>query len=212
MPTRSRSRRNPDPQTLREYVRQNIVNLLVQDGAEVNFDSSNCEVFYSDQGTTFDLDLDYFGTFLVMPRPRSSRDEIEHMVRALASVADRTGVSIIVRVAGGVGWQRIGRIENARLVSPTKTRTRRVLVPSGVKNKQEVADASLKRLESLLRGTPLGTAGDTLVQAFAESQPVLATVPRKYRKQVVELFRSAFENDDLSAYEHAAYLASMVSE
>lgn len=228
-------RRNPDPQTLREYLHQHIVNLLIQDGAEVNLYPLNlCEVFYPDQGTTFDLDFDYFGTLFAIPRPRSSsneignivralasaedraRNEIGDVVRALASVADRAGVSIIVRVAGSVGWVRIGNIENARLIRPTTTGTTgitmRVIVPAVVKNKQQVADAYLKSIESSLRGTSPGTAGVTLARAFAESQPVFASVPKKYRKQVAELFRSAFEQDDLGTYLQARELAALVSE
>ena len=210
MPTRRpsahRRRHNPDPQTLREYLHQHIVNLLIQYGAEVDFDPTLdfCEVFYPDQGAAFDLNFDHFGTLTAVPRPRSSRDEIEHMVRSLASVADRAGVSVNVIVKG--------RIENARLMHPTSTGTTRVIVPAVLKNKQEVVDAARKSIESFLRGTPLGTAGDTLTRALAESQPMLAAVPRKYRKQVVEMLRQAFENDDLAAYEHAQHLAELVSE
>jgi hypothetical protein len=95
----------------------------------------------------------------------------------------------------------------------TEKRQLRVFLPSGVKNRRAAATAVYTYLQS---GTGYGSedraraALPLIEKALAEARS--RDVPKKYRPQVEELFRSAFANDDLATYEHARHLAELVSE
>jgi hypothetical protein len=72
--------------------------------------------------------------------------------------------------------------------------------PDYASNRGGIAASYLQRLTVHAPSLPVEAA----MHAFA--------IPEEYRKQVEEMFRSAFEHDDLGTYLQARELASLVSE
>jgi hypothetical protein len=195
---RPRRRRNPDPpQTLTQHRVAEFIEALSRAGARVERYAFGPGITVRYEGA--------IGDVLFLPFPHFDYAGVESLQRLapfFASVAENLGE--ILTCSSWCG-------DLPKFV--TKKRQLRVFLPSGVKNRRAAATAVSTYLQS---GTGYGSedkaraALPLIVKSLAEARS--RDVHKKYRPQVEELFRSAFENDDLGTYLQARELAALVSE
>jgi hypothetical protein len=214
MPTRSRARRNPDPpQTLRQFradafreaLKRRGIPLLdaltwmpertlrgVVGGHRVTLTLNTENLWWLEVEYAYETDnrtdMAEYGTARVLPQVSEVAEELGEIFACATSMPPPTPV----------------------LIQPSEEYITHVFVPSYTKRAPSVAKAVLAALFERRGSEKSAKACATLAKALSEMRA--RSVPRTYRKQVAELFRHAFENNDLGEYEHAAYLASMVSE
>ena len=204
--TPTRRRRNPDPpQTLTQYLAAEFAAAVSEQGARVApYPAVTGGALVVDYGDT--KSKVWFG--LAFPHFTAGYDYANLLRSAafLAPVAESLGE--ILTFSTPFPWDAAAFPEF--IAKPSDLR---IFLPSGVKNKRVVANAvqtyrrpSTERASSERAYAALPVIWKALAEARSRD------VPRKYRKQVEELFRSAFEQDDLAAYEHAQHLAALVSE
>lgn len=203
-------RRNPDPpETVGEQALLHpFLDAFVRDGAVVEGHKDTYSVIYPGKGVAFDVWLDPHNVLLVSIEWNISDATVQHIGDLLFTVGSSVGAVIAVDVSPT-------EVRGPHFIVPRSDYTMRVFVPSPVKNKAAVAKACYALREYAFTGGSLEKyeADQALVaRALVESQPMLATVPRKYRKQITTLLQQAFASNDLATYLQARELAEMVSE
>lgn len=198
-------RRNPDPpQTLTQYLAAEFAAAVSEQGARVAPYPAVTDALAVDYGDT--KSKVWFG--LAFPHFTAGYDYANLLRSAafLAPVAESLGE--ILTFSTPFPWDAAAFPEF--IAKPSDLR---IFLPSGVKNKRVVANAvqtyrrpSTERASSERAYAALPVIWKALAEARSRD------VPRKYRKQVEELFRSAFRDDDLATYLQARELVAMVSE
>ena len=193
-------RRNPDPpETLTQYRGEEFAAALSRAGARVKR--------HPWAGIAFDIDYEgaqstmWFG--MAFPSFTSLNYlPLQRTARLLAPVAESLGEILTYSWPGAAFPEFIAKPHGLR-----------IFLPSGVKNKRSVASAvHIHRWP----GTGYGSSDRAyamlpkIEKALAEARS--RDVPKKYRKQVEELFQQAFADDDLATYIQARDLAALVSE
>jgi hypothetical protein len=209
MPTRSRSRRrNPDPpQTLTEYREEAFAEALSAAGAHVEHDKF-FNTLRVTQGDVFVL-MTFKETFIgfelryghLWGKPHD-RDALKlQACDLLVPLAEQLGEILV--------FQPVDH-QPLPLITPVSGIPFYVFVPSCAKNGLATARAVYGLVYVGSTRKTKTEAQAKIVKALAEARS--RDVPKKYRPQVEELFRSAFENDDLGTYLQARELAALVAE
>lgn len=204
MPPRTfaRRRRNPDPpQPLREYLRNRaaeaVADVVREYGATLLGGVAGQSVLFPDQS--------FMKPPSVFVRSALGPDEAP----TVALYADKEHAKLLPTLSSMAEEmaERTGRIVEFWTTRPLPEDSAyrdayyiTGYVPSCVKDREAIA-----------RSVSAGRVGARQAEKVWLA-PEMVGVPKKYRKQVEDLFRQAFENDDLAAYEHAQHLAELVSE
>jgi len=210
-PTHSRRRRNPDPpQTLQEYREEAFAEALSAAGAHVEHDKF-FNTLRVTQGDVFVL-MTFKKTFIGFELRYGHLWGKPHDRDALTLQACDLLVPLAEQLGEILVFQPVDR-QPLPLITPVSGIPFYVFVPSCAKN----GLATARAVYGLFYFRALGSTRKTKTEAQAKIVKSLAEarsrdVPKKYRPQVEELFRSAFENDDLATYLQARELAALVSE
>ena len=206
----ARRRRNPDPpQTLQEYREEAFAEALSAAGVRVEHDKF-FNTLRVTQGDVFVLMM-FKRTFIWFELRYGHLWGTPHSREALELQA----LDLLIPLAEQLGEILVSETVNPEpspLVTPVSGRSFHVFVPSCAKNGLATAHDMYKFLFSF-RGSERKAstqAGAKIAKALAEIHA--CRVPKKYRKQVTELFRQAFADDDLGTYLQARELAELVSE
>jgi len=218
---RTRRRRNPDPQTLREYRATAFAEALAQTG---RFAVEQSEVFGGQKliVSLHDLKvrLGLGGDTTGFPALGASKvwkadvwwSEPDEMRSLKVSREGRDLFAHVNEAAEQLGeiilWT--SSVPEETLIQPDKNYRAYAFLPGSVKNRLTAAQVTLKSINDDLSRRSVAAASAKVSKVLAEIQS--RHVPREYRKQVTELFRQAFAQEDLATYLQARELAELVSE
>jgi hypothetical protein len=194
---------------LREYLRNRAVDTLVamlmEEGVEVS--PSNIHTGVSGDVELYAPAFDETTFYVYLDDPSitisafNDWGRFDTLMQVTKEAANRTGrlVSVdLLTIPYTSATMRERGFRVARRHYPEMVTV--AYAPDYASNRGGIAASYLQRLTVHAPSLPVEAA----MHAFA--------IPEEYRKQVEEMFRSAFEHDDLAAYEHAQHLAELISE
>jgi hypothetical protein len=206
MPTRSRSRRNPDPpQTLREYLQERdeavTQEAFVAAGIDIEAHGGYFSFPLPDYGYTYVFVLGEYPSIAVEARTAHGRVDLPSISVALA---ERTG-RVVTLELGRSPKTYDEMIAQGFTFVETWYGDKFVYVPKHFEDRGAVGRAFAKvrpRQDSMRRP----------YKEYLLNDVGILLVPRKYRAQVRRLVLDALAHDDLNLYTQARELAALVAE